>query len=356
MVVGVCSNCLNYLIYFLALSNGLSILVASFAGYLSGMICSFYFGKKWVFKQLGRTSAMGIFIFAVIYASGGIGMIAIVYVLSNIAHLDYQTSWLFGAAFAAINNFLGSKWLVFSNEQNMTTKYGILSRLEFLQNWASLLIVSIKDEVMHNIEKYYALKKVFYLSGIEDLEGDYLEFGVFKGSSFCHAIRCCRNISRAKPDALKTRFFGFDSFAGFGTLDDNDKHSVYTDENFICILPNVESRVGRAAGSTKYMLVPGFFRDSLSAGANFYGIEKSRIIFIDCDTYSSSREALTFCQPTVQLGTFIILDDYFSFCGSMDLGVARAFNEFVEQCNLKVRHVFAYGMGGAVYIISGKVE
>lgn len=34
--------------------------------------------------------------------------------------------------------------------------------------------------------------------------------------------------------------------------------------------------------------------------------------------------------------------------------VAASFAEFVEQGRLKVRHVFTYGMGGAVYIISGK--
>ncbi len=236
----------------------------------------------------------------------------------------------------------------------MATKFGFLSRLEFLQDWASSLIAGINPAAVHNIEKYHSLKKVHYLSAIEDVEGDYLEFGVFTGSSFCHSIRCCRKLARLNPKILKTRFFGFDSFAGFGTLADDEKHPFYTDENFSTSRPQVDRRVGGVARGITYRLVPGFFSDSLKAGPGYYGIDKSRIVFIDSDTYSSASEALSFCLPTVQQGTFVVLDDHYSYRGSEERGVARAFAEFVEQGKLKVRHVFTYGMGGSVYIVSGK--
>ena len=116
----------------------------------------------------------------------------------------------------------------------------------------------------------------------------------------------------------------------------------------------MDRRVSRVAGNIAYRLVPGFFRDSLKVGPGHYGIDKSRIVFIDSDTYSSASEALTFCLPTVQEGTFVVLDDDYSYRGSEERGVARAFAEFVQQGRLKVRHVFTYGMGGAVYIVSGK--
>ena len=68
----------------------------------------------------------------------------------------------------------------------MATKFGFISKLDFLQDWASSLIAGINPAIIHNIEKYYILKKVHYLSTIEGVEGDYLKFGVFTGSSFCH--------------------------------------------------------------------------------------------------------------------------------------------------------------------------
>ena len=72
----------------------------------------------------------------------------------------------------------------------MTNKFGFLSKLTFLQDFASNIIAKINPAVTHNLEKYHAIKKVMYLTAIEDIEGDYLEFGVFTGSSFCHSIRC----------------------------------------------------------------------------------------------------------------------------------------------------------------------
>lgn len=236
----------------------------------------------------------------------------------------------------------------------MAGKFGILSTFEFLQDWASALIAGINPALVHNVEKYYALKKVHYLSAIEDVEGDYLEFGVFTGSSFCHSIRCCRRLTALNTRITQTRFVGFDSFRGFGTLADEDKHPFYTDETFETSLLQVERRVRRVAGTMAYRLVPGFFSDTLAVAPSHYGIHRSRIIFVDSDTYTSARDALTFCLPTVQEGTFVILDDYYAYRGSEDRGVAKAFAEFAARGALTVRQVFTYGMGGAVYIVSAK--
>lgn len=232
--------------------------------------------------------------------------------------------------------------------------FGFLLKLEFLQNWASTFIAYLNPAIVHNLEKYHALKKVHYLSAMEDIRGDYLEFGVFTGSSFCHSIRCFKKLLRLNPNMSNTKFYGFDSFAGFGSLDEEDKHPFYTDENFAANLSKVESRVGRVAGHVAFQLVPGFFSESLKHGAQKMGIEKSRIIFIDSDTFVSANQALSFCKPTVQLGTFIVLDDYFSYKGREDRGVRRAFSKFVTECQIKVRKVCTYGMGGVVFVVSEK--
>ena len=234
----------------------------------------------------------------------------------------------------------------------MASKLWFLSKLEFLQDWASALIAGINPAIVHNLEKYHALKKVHYLSIIEEIEGDYLEFGVFMGSSFCHSIRCYKRLGKLNSKIFNTKFYGFDSFAGFGDLTDDDKHPFYTDENFVTSLATVNRRVQRVAAGIQFKLIPGFFSDSLKNGAGQLGIEKSRIIFIDSDTYSSANQALTFCIPTIQKGTFIVLNDYYSYRGSESRGIARAFNEFISHCKIKVRQVFAYGMGGVVYVVS----
>ena len=62
-------------------------------------------------------------------------------------------------------------------------KFGFLSKLIFLQDVVSLLIAKLNPAVIHNLAKYMALKKVHYLSAIEEIEGDYLEFGVYEGGT-----------------------------------------------------------------------------------------------------------------------------------------------------------------------------
>jgi O-methyltransferase len=237
----------------------------------------------------------------------------------------------------------------------MASQFGFLSKLEFLQTWASMLISNINPAIVHNIEKYHILKKVHYLSAMEDISGDYLEFGVFTGSSFCHSMRCCKKLSSLNSNVLNTNFYGFDSFSGFGELKEEDKHPFYTDENFSTSFNVVNKRVQKVASKLTYKLIPGFFCDSLKTPAIKYGIKKSRVIFVDSDTYSSANEALTFCSPTIQEGTFIILDDFYSYKGHEKKGVSRAFLEFIELTNIKVRKVFTYGMGGVVYVVSEKL-
>lgn len=113
LVVGVGSNLLNFVVYVLAHTIGAPLIVASTAGYLAGILNSYHFGKIWVFDAANRTHNMTIVFFLLVYAIGGIGMSGIIEALDRYVGLDYRISWIFGAIFAFLNNFFGSKWLVF---------------------------------------------------------------------------------------------------------------------------------------------------------------------------------------------------------------------------------------------------
>ena len=51
----------------------------------------------------------------------------------------------------------------------MASKFGFLSKLTFLQDMATSVISSIDGAVLHNIEKYLALNKIFYYTSMEDI-------------------------------------------------------------------------------------------------------------------------------------------------------------------------------------------
>lgn len=230
--------------------------------------------------------------------------------------------------------------------------FAVLSKMSFLQNIASIFISRINPAIIHNIEKYFAIKKIIYLNSTEQQEGDYLEFGVFTGSSFCHTIRCLKDCEVYNPDQNKSRCFGFDSFDGFGDLADGDKHPFYVDQNFQTEFKTVKRRVDKTIGNwSQATLIKGFFDKTLDVDPTEYGIRKARIVFVDSDTYSSSKAAFNFIKNIVQPGTHIILDDFFSYKGNPSKGVACAFNEFIEQSSLNYRKILDYGMGGIAVVL-----
>ena len=225
----------------------------------------------------------------------------------------------------------------------------ILSKAVFLQNFLSFIVCKINPFVMHNFGKYVAIKKAFFYSAIEKIEGDYFEFGVFTGSSFCHAIQCARANKKYDNNLDNIKFYGFDSFEGFGDLSDDEKHVFFTKENFNSDYKKVIKRVRKILPEKRFKIKKGFFKDTLVNESNN---KIARIIFIDCDTYSSTALALNYVKPSLQLGTIIILDDYFAYRGSKNKGTYGAFKKFVTINKLKTRQLFSYGIGGVVKIFT----
>jgi hypothetical protein len=63
--------------------------------------------------------------------------------------------------------------------------------------------------------KYFALYKALYIAATENIGSSYVEIGVYKGSSFKHAIRCTKKLIKYNSNFNKIKFYGYDSFEGF---------------------------------------------------------------------------------------------------------------------------------------------
>ena len=113
IIVGVGSNALNFLIYAFLYKIGTTIWIASSLGYIAGLSNSFYFGKVWVFSPERVVYKLAIIKFILIYGFGGIGMVFIITMLDRLTVMDYRVIWFFGALFAFLNNYVGSKIFVF---------------------------------------------------------------------------------------------------------------------------------------------------------------------------------------------------------------------------------------------------
>ena len=90
-----------------------SLIFASLCGYFSGLMFSFICARLWVFKNKSKLRVFNsFFVFSLIYLLGALEMSLIIVVINNLFN-QKTFAWFLGTSFSAINNYLGSKYLLF---------------------------------------------------------------------------------------------------------------------------------------------------------------------------------------------------------------------------------------------------
>ena len=94
--------------------------------------------------------------------------------------------------------------------------------------------------------------------------------------------------------------------------------------------------------TNKVTIVEGLYEDSLTDSVKSeYNLNWASIIHMDCDIYSSTKEALQFVEDLVGPGSVIIFDDWHAFDDSDRRGDGEMFGEksTVALCSEEgVRH------------------
>ena len=201
------------------------------------------------------------------------------------------------------------------------------------------------------VSKNSLIYKAATLASYDTIEGDYIEFGVYKGAYFAqsyYAFKQClenrsrnvhghfdeKEIEKIKNQWNNMRFIAFDSFLGLPDLKGSDKEGtdfkkgqfMSTKEEFITNL----KRLG--INSDKILSVEGWFEDTcVEQTKKDYKISKVACVMVDCDLYESAVCALKFIEDLIQEGTIIIFDDWFAFRGSPYKGEQKAFSEFEKR-------------------------
>ena len=114
VIVGFGSTSLNYLSFSVLYYISNLIIFSSAIGYLIGLSNSYFFGLKWVFKTHGKNYKKTILKFLIVYFIGGIFNSLTIYLLKRL-NINYSILWILGNGIALMNNFLGSKFIVFKN-------------------------------------------------------------------------------------------------------------------------------------------------------------------------------------------------------------------------------------------------
>lgn len=182
--------------------------------------------------------------------------------------------------------------------------------------------------------------------------GDYLEFGVYQGNT----LIAMHQVLEKSPKAPRMRLFGFDSFEGLPP-EAAQEGGVWSPGQYRCEREFTEARLAEAGvKQERVKLVQGFYADSLTPTLPAeLGIKRAGIVMIDCDLYSSTREALEFCRPLFGERTVILFDDWHST--GEEAGEKRAFRELLAaEPGLAAEEVPAYHSNGAVFRLTREVS
>lgn len=172
------------------------------------------------------------------------------------------------------------------------------------------------------------------------LKGDYLEFGVYAGASFCAAYFALSEASARLKGKHKSfhpeyRLFAFDSFEGLPEIESIDKKGPFRKGDYSCTEHKfIDTLNEQGLDLERVVIVKGFYNNTLNDELRIkHNLRSARIIHIDCDLYESAKQVLEFATPIIQEGTIIIFDDWFQFHGNPDRGEARAFREWLDKNN-----------------------
>ncbi len=199
----------------------------------------------------------------------------------------------------------------------------------------SAYIYAIARNILFRDARRPYFEAIFKNVSLAKLEGDYLEFGVFRGTSFIMASQLAQTYNMPAM-----RLFAFDSFEG---LPDSEG-KAFAKSEFLCS-EDIFKKIIKKAGVdlSRVLIVKGFYSDSLNEDIKKSFNIKASIVHIDCDLYSSTKEVLNFIENIVVPGTILIFDDWDSFKDEdiENMGERKAFKEwdlfncFDELCDFK---------------------
>lgn len=201
--------------------------------------------------------------------------------------------------------------------------------------------------------RFYAIEQLTeYLIGAS-ISGDYLEFGVFQGTTFIHAYKYI------SPHLKDMKFIAFDSFEGLppprGIDAANGYSSHFYENQFSCSEEDFIRNLGlNGVDMKKVKTVRGWFNETLSPEKiKEYGIDKIAAAWIDCDLYESAVPVLKFMTNHLTVGSVIVFDDWRCFRNHPDFGEQRACREWLEaNPSIKLQELFSFGWHGIAFTVN----
>lgn len=198
----------------------------------------------------------------------------------------------------------------------------------------SFLIRIISGDYYDTTSKFYVINNIWNNIKLDSIEGDYIEFGIFKGKSLFHSF----SVAKKNKITDSRIFWGLDSFEGFPV----ENHSFYKSKNFKVSYEKVLKQLKKYEN---IKIEKGYFSEVLNKD-NVSEINKIAFAFVDCDIYESTLDVFNFLKKRMTNGGFIMIDDYTSIDNNGNT-ISKGFLENFEID--KNVYVFGYYSNGVIF-------
>ena len=197
------------------------------------------------------------------------------------------------------------------------------------------------------------------------IEGDYLEFGVWKGNSFIEAYNQITDYSNrfynigvkstGESNIFKDmKFHAFDSFEGLPETQNPSNPVQYFPGNYSASEDLFRTRISDAGlDMDRVTVTKGWFNESLTAEtAKKLKLKQIAVAYVDCDIYESSVDVLNFIKPYLYTGSVLVFDDWFRNKGLSNTGVQGAVLKWLENNqDVNLQHYYSCDTRTAVFIV-----
>lgn len=207
-----------------------------------------------------------------------------------------------------------------------------------LYHWQNkLLYKEIDIDVQKELSFYWNNKTEIeellgarYIAGLlslilrtNNIQGDIIELGTYKGGSTIMMARLLKRIDSTK------KIYACDTFTGHPYNDQFPFKKVkgeYSDTN----VHYVKNKFRKLGVEEFIVTIEGLFEETLSRELSD---KRFSYAFVDCDLYESTKCAFTFLIPRMEHNSIIAMHDY---TGHSEWGLIRAVNEQCQESNFKV--------------------
>ncbi|NQT94516.1 MAG: class I SAM-dependent methyltransferase, partial [Lentisphaerae bacterium] len=182
---------------------------------------------------------------------------------------------------------------------------------------------------------------------VAEVQGEYAEFGVWKGRTFLHAYRF---LADKNPAML---FYALDSWEGLPEPAGKDAEDGYCGGfvkgqykgNLAEFWQMVDSN---KLDRDRIRTVQGWFDETLKPGnPDSSALEKVAVAWVDCDLYESTVPVLEFLTHRLDTGAVVVFDCWRCFRNLPDRGQQLACAEWLQRNpDITLRHLMDFMWGG----------